>query len=244
MGNNTIDATVQDHGQVQNILSRQFLMGVFFFSAVVVNLAIIFGGVLTPDSYREHYFHYGLPVLFIVFAIAAARRSSTKGAFQVFTISSFGAVLKSFLSLAALILALRLTWWVYLRILAPDLLSTIQPLAFYWRWKGWGHVAIRSVVGSPISEEILFRGWLQNWLADKDFRNIGRGRLRVSHANLVCSIAFTCAHLTAIGPLYGLRLFGVFCGSLVFGAARERTGGLAVPILLHAVANLFGDFIY
>jgi membrane protease YdiL (CAAX protease family) len=75
---------------------------------------------------------------------------------------------------------------------------------------------------APTAEEILFRGLL--------FRAIGRW-LSGPWTIVVTAAIFALAHLQ---PSYFLPLFGV---GLVLGWARKRTGGLALPILLHCVNN-------
>jgi membrane protease YdiL (CAAX protease family) len=231
------------HEAKESILSQQFLLLIVFSFGILFNLGLLIGGLITPVDLKDYYYLHGLPAIFILVSVTAARQTQTRGAFKVLSLNSSKDVAQSVLALAIVILGLRLLWWLYLRAFMPDLLPVVAPLSFHWKWKGWGHAAVRSLICSPISEEILFRGWLLKWLGDRDAGTIGVGRFLITRANLVCSIAFTLAHLTATGPLYGLRLFGVFCGSLAFGISREKTGGLAVPIMLHAVANLFGEYL-
>jgi membrane protease YdiL (CAAX protease family) len=47
--------------------------------------------------------------------------------------------------------------------------------------------------------------------------------------------------LFAVGHLVVLQVWrlGTFLPGLLFGWLRERTGGLAAPVLFHALSNLF-----
>ncbi|MDP1634343.1 MAG: JDVT-CTERM system glutamic-type intramembrane protease [Gallionellaceae bacterium] len=85
----------------------------------------------------------------------------------------------------------------------------------------------------PVAEEVVFRGFLQGWLLRR--AAFKRGRIGISGANLVTSVAFALAHLWQHPAL----LFpGYFAVSLVLGYFRERYGGVLVPILLHSYYNL------
>jgi hypothetical protein len=82
------------------------------------------------------------------------------------------------------------------------------------------YLAIATV--APATEEILFRGLL--------FGAIGR-RLSGPWTIVVTAAVFALAHLQ---PIYFVPLFGV---GLVLGWARQKSGGLVLPILLHCVNN-------
>lgn len=84
----------------------------------------------------------------------------------------------------------------------------------------------------PILEEFVFRGFLQGYLLEKSWarRCIGP----VTAANALTAIAFALSHWPRGGALLA---FGVLGPGLIFGFFRERHGGLATPILLHAWYN-------
>ena len=80
-------------------------------------------------------------------------------------------------------------------------------------------------VGAPISEELLFRGFLLNRLSHT--------RLGFARAAVVSSFGWTLLHVgySTIG------LIEVFLAGLVFSWALWRTGSLWVPIAFHAIYN-------
>jgi hypothetical protein len=82
------------------------------------------------------------------------------------------------------------------------------------------------VVFAPISEEVVFRGFLLTGLLTS---------WRVGTAVLLTAAIFTSLHLGqyAASDLAFLLLFG-----LALGVGRVRTGSLLVPIVMHATMNL------
>ena len=93
----------------------------------------------------------------------------------------------------------------------------------------------------PVLEELAFRGFVQGAL--RRTRWGVRSVAGVSGANLATSVAFAALHFLRHPPLWaGLTFFP----SLVFGYFRDRSGGVALPIVLHVFYNagyfwLFGS---
>lgn len=83
----------------------------------------------------------------------------------------------------------------------------------------------------PIIEEIIFRGFIQDLLQTR-LRPWRLGPL--THANLITSLVFTALHFVNHPPLWAAA---VFLPSLLFGLTKERSGGLAAPIVLHVFYN-------
>jgi membrane protease YdiL (CAAX protease family) len=85
------------------------------------------------------------------------------------------------------------------------------------------------------AEEVLFRGALQPALhARLWFADPARRRWGITPANAVTSLAFAAAHIWNHPPIVAL---GVLPVSLLLGWSLERSGRLAVPVLLHAWFN-------
>lgn len=82
----------------------------------------------------------------------------------------------------------------------------------------------------PPVEEWLFRGELQPWLAERLRAAAGP----LTAANAATSAVFAGLHLIFHPPAWAAA---VLLPSLVFGYFRERSGGLAAPITLHAGYN-------
>lgn len=107
-----------------------------------------------------------------------------------------------------------------------------------WHWLGWEHRTISDGVGvmallailviGPMFEEILFRG-----LAFKAF-SFGKTRTAVSAQIALSSVAFAVYHTDYWGSL---SLGLVLAAGVIFGIARHRSGGILLPILLHALMN-------
>lgn len=112
-----------------------------------------------------------------------------------------------------------------LLIFPDDLVGDLRPL---WEimqspW-GWA-LAIVAVIGAPLSEELLFRGFLQSALA--------KSRLGFANAAVITTVAWTALHAG-----YSLAGLGeVFLVGLVLSWLLWRTGSLWVPIICHGVYN-------
>ncbi len=89
------------------------------------------------------------------------------------------------------------------------------------------------IVAWSVAEEIVFRGGLQPWLA----RALPERwqRRPVTLANLATSAVFCAAHLWRHPWPLAVAVFPV---SLVYGAAREQSGRVWAPALLHTTFNL------
>ncbi|GGY87164.1 hypothetical protein GCM10011613_35450 [Cellvibrio zantedeschiae] len=87
-------------------------------------------------------------------------------------------------------------------------------------------LAITIAVIAPIIEELIFRGYLY-----KAWRFT---RLGFVGALILISALFTVIHA---GQYQWPTLLVIFCFSVLLGTAREKTGSVLVPILLHAINN-------
>lgn len=85
--------------------------------------------------------------------------------------------------------------------------------------------ALAIVIGAPLSEELLFRGFLQSALAQT--------RLGFGGAALVSTLGWTALH----AGYSKLGLIEVFVAGLFFSWLLWRTGNLWVPIVAHAFYN-------
>jgi uncharacterized protein len=88
------------------------------------------------------------------------------------------------------------------------------------------------VVALP--EELFYRGWVQGSLRrlpGRSWRVLGA---ELGPGFLATQALFAAGHLASFQPW---RL-GTFFPGLLFGWLRERTGGLAAPVILHALSNL------
>ncbi|MDA9877305.1 JDVT-CTERM system glutamic-type intramembrane protease [bacterium] len=91
-------------------------------------------------------------------------------------------------------------------------------------------VLLSLVLLFPIIEEILFRGFIQPFLA----KRLHQRWSIFSLANVLSSILFVLAHFINHPPVCALA---VLIPSLVFGYIQERTNNLAAPIALHSTYN-------
>jgi membrane protease YdiL (CAAX protease family) len=89
------------------------------------------------------------------------------------------------------------------------------------------------VVALP--EELFYRGWLQTSLRRlAPERGVTVLGARLGHGFLLTQALFAAGHLVSLQPWR----VGTFLPGLLFGWLRERTGGLAAPVVAHALSNL------
>jgi membrane protease YdiL (CAAX protease family) len=89
------------------------------------------------------------------------------------------------------------------------------------------------VVALP--EELFYRGWMQaRWAATAPERGVTVLGARLGAGFLWTQALFALGHLVVLQPW---RLGTFFPGQL-FGWLRERTGGIAAPVVVHALSNL------
>lgn len=107
-----------------------------------------------------------------------------------------------------------------------SLVSDLEPFFDMARSPHWPLLVVAIGVGAPLSEELLFRGFL--------FSALARSRLSIAGAALITSAAWTALH-----PSYSLLgLAEIFIIGLVLSWLLWRTGSLWVTIFCHAAYNL------
>jgi len=89
----------------------------------------------------------------------------------------------------------------------------------------WAVVAL-VVLGAPVAEEIIYRGFFQRGIAELTGKRWA--------AILITSALFASVHLGAV-EWHALPV--LFLLSIGFGVARERTGSVIAPIVMHAAFN-------
>lgn len=128
----------------------------------------------------------------------------------------------------------RVYWMQAAGAVAYGLLAGILLLRFYPEAKNWfvmpsGGAALAAVfalavIMAPLTEEMLFRGWLYTSL---------RAEFGSRAAIGASSALFALAHYERT-LLYALAVLPV---GILLGFIRERTGGIRATILLHAIYN-------
>lgn len=115
-----------------------------------------------------------------------------------------------------------------LAVLSVPFLALLAWVAGGWAPPPWpGLPALAAVAAMAAVEEWFFRGWLQ--------LRLGERWPRV--AVVAAAAAFALAHL----PGRGLGAAVVFVPGLALGLAREWSGALLAPVLLHLAWNLWAS---
>lgn len=130
--------------------------------------------------------------------------------------------LGSFALMAMLLIGLDL---VGLAIGPKDVVNDLKPFAKLITSDSWWLTLLAVGVGAPLSEELLFRGFL--------FSALAQTRLGPLGATALTTAAWTALHgnYSAFG-MFEVAVIGCFLSWLLW-----RTGSLWVPIFCHAVYN-------
>lgn len=214
-------------------------LGLTFASSIVALAAMAL--LLAPVRHISQplallYSAVGIPALFATSAWVLTKRTGLVQRLRLLSTDLTWRRVISFLALfAAFQLAARtLGIWLF-----PASVRQ-QITAIDWRWPQLSWALFRSVVGSPVTEEMLFRGWLLSWLWRRDQRSMLWGS--ITYANLLTSFLFALVHVPTTE--YPGSLILIFFVSLLIGAARERTQSLALPMLLHFLTNFLGLVVF
>jgi membrane protease YdiL (CAAX protease family) len=101
---------------------------------------------------------------------------------------------------------------------------------------GFPLLAVLQLLVVALPEELFYRGFVQTaWARTAPERGVTVLGARLGAGFLWTQVLFAAGHLVVLQPW---RL-GTFFPGLLFGWLRERTGGLAAPVVLHALSNLF-----
>jgi len=207
---------------------------------IIYSLAFLFlivAGSLVPCNQKLLFSTLYLPIIFILtaFTLASVTKTSKWASLRGrgFTVRVAGVYLfVCFL----IMLVQRPLAAAYLQSTKSQLIQGMQLVHFRRPHVSPGF--LRSVVGSPISEEILFRGWLLTWFRNQNLTPVNLGTITVNSANLLTSLSFALLHITSG---WVVNVIGVFFISLLLGSARLRSGGILLPILCHALINFMNE---
>ena len=131
-----------------------------------------------------------------------------------------------FVAAVVLMFALQMTYHIVVLPFARDtVMEDVKPFLEPLQSDAFWLFALAIVVGAPLSEELLFRGFLLSSLAQT--------RLGYFGATLATTLGWTVLH----AGYSGLGLVEVFLAGLFFSWLLWRTGNLWVPLVCHAFYN-------
>jgi membrane protease YdiL (CAAX protease family) len=217
-------------------------------AAAAIALVYFMGSIVGPTGSAVFSF-YLLPLIFIFVAWIAATALRLEGWATVIgpntTVhSSVRLVACAFALALGLKIGPQLVYGLVLYLLKPEAIreavQTTKVAVF--EWPGMTPSLFRSLVGSPISEELLVRGCLLSLYQRYEVSPFRVGRVVLDGPNVVSSIAFALFHLVNKGET-GLELVLVSIISMFLGKARRTTGGLLAPMLSHSVFNFVAHTI-
>jgi len=128
--------------------------------------------------------------------------------------------------------------WIILLVIVLPLFGVFSQYFLHHRTMDFkiGYALILTVFVASVTEEIFFRGYLQEKLGKK---------IKKDHALIVAAVLFGLAHVPRLSiGLYDPSSFLLtFLLGYIFGFTYNETDSLAYPILLHALYN-FGASLF
>ncbi len=161
--------------------------------------------------------------LLLVWWVAGWFRSDRQAVLALYNVpGGLPTIVKSFLLLSVISGAFTI---YALYFASEDVLTDLGPMWPLMKGEYWWLMALVAVIGAPLSEEFVFRGFLQSALA--------KSALGFWGAALITNTAWTALHAgyTMTG------LVDVFIAGLVFSWLLWRTGSLWVPVICHGLYN-------
>lgn len=118
-------------------------------------------------------------------------------------------------------------------------LICVSNLLFLWASNPWRQFAITYTLIVPLTEELLFRGYILGKL-NTEFAGFVNTRIGLSWAVIGSALLFGIWHVPNV------RVFQVLftiVGGLIFGVLREKTGTIYASVLLHIITNAFDPYL-
>jgi membrane protease YdiL (CAAX protease family) len=211
-------------------------------TAVAIALMRFMGHIVGPAGTTVFSFLF-VPLIFIFGGSLAATALRLEG---WATLIGPNTTMKSTVRLVAAAFALalglkigpNLIYGLVLYLLKPEVVheaAQATKVALF-QWPGMSPMLFRSLVGSPISEELLVRGCLLSFYQRCEVAPLRVGKVVLDGPNVMTSLAFALFHLTNKGET-ALDLAAVWVISMFLGKAKRETGGLLVPMLSHFAFN-------
>ncbi len=161
-------------------------------------------------------------IIALVLAAAGMRGARRRDVLSLGPLPSARQLIASVLLMAAIFVPFDL---IVMQLARQDAVEDMKPFLGLMRSPAAPLFALVIAVGAPLSEELLFRGFLLSALSDSRFGFFG--------AALFTTVAWVALH----AGYSGLGLGEVFLAGLYFSWLLWRTGNLWVPILCHALYN-------
>ena len=128
------------------------------------------------------------------------------------------------------------------------MLICVSNLIFLWAINNpWRQVAITYTLIVPLTEELLFRGYILGKLKT-EFGGFVNMKIGLSWAVIGSALLFGIWHVPNIWVGFSLsmgvlQVFFSIVGGLIFGILREKTGTIYASVLLHIITNAFDPYL-
>lgn len=217
---------------INKIVYGIFLTAVIFLTAIIIGSKILVHNKFFTDTFVTHTVMLLLSILLI---ILMRKNLSYRISLPKFKNVIKPIVIGIVITILINILMSIITKLVGGKIEVHPLLSKMNPLQAF----------IFIFIYASIAEEMLFRGFLMNFLKSLTLNGITLFKRKVSFPIIISALAFGLAHLilirTGVGSLFLVRivLFAT-CLGLIAGYYQEKYDNNSYAIIVHMSANFLG----
>ncbi len=197
-----------------------------------------------PAKGRVAFGVFWTPVMFVALAMVLARLTGVRSWATLFGKETRTITVLKYLALISGVglLTQALDVWAVAR-MTPEVVRGHQLAIF--RLPAPNVMLFRSFVGSPISEELLFRGWLLGWFNRQGLPPLKILGASLDQAVLLTSLSFAVVHLVSLGGIpWALRIGSILVIAYPLGLARQKCGGLLAPMIGHFLLNFIGGSFF
>ena len=217
---------------INKIVYGIFLTAVIFLTAIIIGNKILLHNKFFTNTFMTHTVMLLLSILLI---ILMRKNLSYRISLPKFKNVIKPIVIGIVITILINILMSIITKLVGGKIEVHPLLSKMNPLQAF----------IFIFIYASIAEEMLFRGFLMNFLKSLTLNGITFFKRKISFPIIISALAFGLAHLilirTGVGSLFLVRivLFAT-CLGLIAGYYQEKYDNNSYAIIVHMSANLLG----
>lgn len=208
--------------------------------ASVTAVAVLSGGLVlaavTPERAKGVVGFFDGFVVCIVVAVALASVTGFRGWVRLAAPETNLSTTIKYLAEAGLVgLGLNVAMVLLIRLTVPEVGSGFGFISI--RWPVPGLTLWKTLICGPISEELLYRGFLLGLLEKAELRPWQW----MAQPVFWSSLSFAVIHVLSAGSApIAIKVLLAFVAGVYLAVVKRKSGGLLIPMLCHSMLNLIG----